>query len=67
MKFLTFCLVAALIVGGILYHVEIEAYFAHLADASSGSGGGPSVTGSMQNLGNAASGAMDRVGGALSR
>ncbi|WP_193366748.1 hypothetical protein [Pelagibius marinus] len=67
MKFLMLCLVAALVVGGILYHAEIEAYVADLADASSDAGSGSSVTGAMKNLGEAASGAMNKASDALSR
>ncbi|MEO3427808.1 hypothetical protein AAFN88_03055 [Pelagibius sp. CAU 1746] len=67
MKFLMLCLAAALVVGGILYRAEIEAYFADRAGASSSAGSGSSVTESMKNLGEAASGAMNKAGDALGR
>lgn len=66
MKLLVLFTVAALIVGGI-YHTEVSRYFADLTGGPSGSGGGTSVAGSIQGMGNSQNALMGQVGSALDR
>ncbi len=66
MKLLMFFTVAALIVGGI-YHTEVLQYFADRTVGPSESGGGTSVVGSIQGMGNSQNALMGRVGSALAR
>lgn len=70
MKLFTFIAVALLIIGGI-FHTQISEYFDDMSlassDSDSGSGGGTSVFGSIQRVGNSGNALMNGVGGALNR
>jgi hypothetical protein len=65
MKLFLMFAAAALIVGGI-YHTEVSAYFADLADGSF-SGGGSSVVDSMGDMGRANNNLMNGIGNTLGR
>ena len=66
MKTFLLLLAAAAIFGGI-YHTEVSQYVSNLAAGSSRFGGGPSVVGSMKDMGTSGKSAMGGVGNALNR
>jgi hypothetical protein len=66
MKVFAFLVVAVLITGGI-YRTEISNYIADLSNGSYGSGGGPSLFGSVRSVGHASSAAFGKVGNAFGR
>lgn len=66
MKPFLFIAVALLVVGGI-YHTEVADWVANWNDGTSYSGGGPSIVGSMRDMGNANNNLMNGVSNALDR
>ena len=66
MKFFMFLAIAALVVGGI-YHTELSDYFASFSNSGGSYGGGSSVLGAMQDMGNASNNLLGGASDALNR
>lgn len=66
MKLFVFLIFAALI-AGVVFHEEISDYAAGFSGGSYGSGGGSSIIGSVQSVGDKSSAAFGRVGNAFGR